>query len=112
VFALTLVHPFFIAMHKSKVPTIPYLLFFPLKGSSSASKNRRRMTPLIFAEVQKKKYFAKDTLQNLVGIDLKNSQAGGMVLHVKDLPLYPIPIVRDSMSVYELLDLFQLGMSR
>lgn len=57
-------------------------------------------------------FFANSTPQNLVGIDLKTHQEGGTVLHVKDLPLYPIPIVRDSMSVYELLDLFQLGMSR
>ena len=52
------------------------------------------------------------SLQNLVGIDMKPYQEGGTDLRVKDLPLYPLPIVRDSMSVYELLDLFQLGMSR
>lgn len=31
---------------------------------------------------------------------------------MKDLPLYPLPIIRDDMSVYELLYMFQLGMSR
>lgn len=51
-------------------------------------------------------------LQNLVGIDLKARNSEGNELRVKDLPLYPLPIVRDNMSVYELLDLFQLGMSR
>ncbi|KAK2629698.1 hypothetical protein QTJ16_000518 [Diplocarpon rosae] len=53
-------------------------------------------------------------IKYLVGLDTRSR---GWVksenkLTVRDLPLYPIPIVRDDMSVYELLNLFQLGMSR
>ncbi|PBP17521.1 hypothetical protein BUE80_DR011536 [Diplocarpon rosae] len=53
-------------------------------------------------------------IKYLIGLDTRSR---GWVksenkLTVRDLPLYPIPIVRDDMSVYELLNLFQLGMSR
>jgi metal transporter CNNM len=33
-------------------------------------------------------------------------------LSVRDLPLYPLPIIHEDMAVYDLLNIFQLGMSR
>ncbi|PVH70262.1 hypothetical protein DL98DRAFT_620045 [Cadophora sp. DSE1049] len=51
-------------------------------------------------------------VKNLVGIDTKTPAKTENKLKVKDLALYPLPIVRADMSVYELLNLFQLGMSR
>ncbi|EKD15663.1 hypothetical protein MBM_06291 [Drepanopeziza brunnea f. sp. 'multigermtubi' MB_m1] len=48
----------------------------------------------------------------LIGLDTQNEAKSETKLTVRDLPLYPVPIVRDDMSVYELLNLFQMGMSR
>lgn len=50
-------------------------------------------------------------IQNLIGIDIIRSSATPP-LFVRDLPLYPLPIITDEMSIYELLGIFQLGMSR
>lgn len=50
--------------------------------------------------------------QNIIGIDTKTPAKAENKLRVKDLTIYPLPIVRADMSVYELLNLFQLGMSR
>jgi metal transporter CNNM len=50
--------------------------------------------------------------QNLIGIDIKAKQGLGNGLFVKDLPLYPLSIIRDDMPDYGLLSIFQLGMSR
>lgn len=47
---------------------------------------------------------------NIDLIAMKEHHGSGLC--VKDLPLHPLPIVRENMSVYELLDMFQLGMSR
>lgn len=48
-------------------------------------------------------------MQNLLGLDLSSEDKK---LFVKDLTLYPLPIVRDDMPLYDLLNMFQLGMSR
>lgn len=50
--------------------------------------------------------------QNLLGVNIKFPENPESPLLVKDLPLYPLPIVREDMSVYELLNMFQSGMSR
>jgi metal transporter CNNM len=50
--------------------------------------------------------------ENLIGIDINGKRNEDEPLLVKDLPLYPLPIVRDDMSAYELLNMFQLGMAR
>ena len=50
--------------------------------------------------------------KNLIGIDINGKRNDDEPLLVKDLPLYPLPIVREDMSVYELLNMFQLGMAR
>ncbi|KUJ07276.1 uncharacterized protein LY89DRAFT_766407 [Mollisia scopiformis] len=51
-------------------------------------------------------------IKSLIGIDIKFPENPETPLLVKDLDLYPLPIVREDMSVYELLNLFQSGMSR
>ncbi|KAK0111301.1 hypothetical protein ONS95_001672 [Cadophora gregata] len=51
-------------------------------------------------------------VKNLVGIDTKTPAKTENNLRVKDLRLYPLPIVTADMSVYELLNIFQLGISR
>ncbi|KAH6716281.1 hypothetical protein BKA61DRAFT_341098 [Leptodontidium sp. MPI-SDFR-AT-0119] len=51
-------------------------------------------------------------VRNIIGIDTKTPAKAENKLRVKDLTIYPLPIVRADMSVYELLNLFQLGMSR
>ncbi|RDL36069.1 uncharacterized protein BP5553_06681 [Venustampulla echinocandica] len=49
----------------------------------------------------------------LIGMDIRASDDGGHTrLLVKDLPLNPLPIVNEDMSIYELLNMFQLGISR
>lgn len=50
--------------------------------------------------------------ENLIGIDISGKRNEDEPLLVKDLPLYPLPIVRDDISAYELLNMFQLGMAR
>jgi metal transporter CNNM len=52
------------------------------------------------------------TFQNLIAIELSPKWRKGKVLLVRDLPLYPLPIVRDNMKIYDLLNIFQMGMSR
>lgn len=49
-------------------------------------------------------------VKNLIGLEL--DKANAEPLFVRDLPLYPLPIITDEMSIYELLCMFQLGMSR
>ncbi|KFZ20741.1 hypothetical protein V502_03020 [Pseudogymnoascus sp. VKM F-4520 (FW-2644)] len=48
-------------------------------------------------------------IKTLLGLDLQNS---GKEIRVRDLPLYPLPIVRDDLPLYDLLNMFQLGISR
>ncbi|ELR03201.1 hypothetical protein VC83_02323 [Pseudogymnoascus destructans] len=48
-------------------------------------------------------------IKTLLGLDLQN---GGKEIRVRDLPLYPLPIVRDDLPLYDLLNMFQLGISR
>ncbi|KAL2065398.1 hypothetical protein VTL71DRAFT_3068 [Oculimacula yallundae] len=57
------------------------------------------------------KVFGFIHVKNLIGV-ATNAAKGQNSLKVKDLILYPLPIVRADMSVYELLNLFQIGMSR
>lgn len=52
-------------------------------------------------------------VQNLIGVHTgKGDDRGHARLLVKDLPLNPLPIVNNDMSIYELLNMFQLGISR
>lgn len=51
-------------------------------------------------------------LQNLVGLELHDEYSQLKRIFVKDLPLYPLPIVRDDLPLYDLLNVFQLGMAR
>ncbi|KAF8853951.1 hypothetical protein BDZ45DRAFT_60775 [Acephala macrosclerotiorum] len=51
-------------------------------------------------------------IKNLLGLNIKFPEHPENPLLVKDLPMYPLPIVREDMSVYELLNMFQSGMSR
>ncbi|TAQ85490.1 hypothetical protein B7494_g6184 [Chlorociboria aeruginascens] len=46
---------------------------------------------------------------NLIGLDIGKSNAK---MSVRDLVIYPLPIIREDMTAYDLLNLFQLGMSR
>ncbi|OBT88723.1 hypothetical protein VE02_02364 [Pseudogymnoascus sp. 03VT05] len=55
------------------------------------------------------KIFGFLQIKTLLGLDLQN---GGKEIRVRDLPLYPLPIVRDDLPVYDLLNMFQLGISR
>ncbi|OBT64497.1 hypothetical protein VE03_05344 [Pseudogymnoascus sp. 23342-1-I1] len=48
-------------------------------------------------------------IKTLLGLDLQNN---GKEIRVRDLPLYPLPIVRDDLPLYDLLNMFQLGISR
>lgn len=50
-----------------------------------------------------------DAVQSLIGLNIINDDTSSLV---RDLPMYPLPIVREDMSVYELLNMFQTGMSR
>jgi metal transporter CNNM len=45
-------------------------------------------------------------------MDIKEQYDSENGLLVKDLPLYPLPIIQEDMAVYDLLNMFQLGMSR
>ncbi|KAL3420205.1 DUF21 and CBS domain protein [Phlyctema vagabunda] len=51
-------------------------------------------------------------IKNLVGIKFQDTDEARPRLLVKDLSIYPLPIVRDDMEVMKLLSLFQLGMAR
>jgi metal transporter CNNM len=53
-----------------------------------------------------------DIVQSLIGLDVRFPENPETPFLVKDLPLYPLPIVKEDMSVYELLNMFQTGMSR
>ncbi|KAE9372393.1 hypothetical protein N431DRAFT_408613 [Stipitochalara longipes BDJ] len=59
-----------------------------------------------------RKIFGFLHIKNLIGIDINGKRNEDDPLLVKDLPLYPLPIVREDMSIYELLNMFQLGMAR
>ncbi|PMD14377.1 hypothetical protein NA56DRAFT_376347 [Hyaloscypha hepaticicola] len=59
-----------------------------------------------------RKIFGFLHIKNLIGIDINGKRNEDDPLLVKDLPLYPLPIVRDDILVYDLLNMFQLGMAR
>ena len=50
--------------------------------------------------------------QNLIGLEINDVHDPKTGLFVRDLPLYPLPIVMDDMPTYSLLNMFDLGMSR
>jgi metal transporter CNNM len=47
-----------------------------------------------------------------VGLELSDEDGNPKKLYIKDLPLYPLPIVRDDIPMYDLLNMFQIGMAR
>ncbi|EPQ66500.1 Bgt-4257 [Blumeria graminis f. sp. tritici] len=47
----------------------------------------------------------------LIGCDI-SERCGNRKLLVKDLPVYPLPIVQENLPIYDLLNLFQSGISR
>jgi len=51
-------------------------------------------------------------IQDLVGLDVPGRKDSRKGILVNSLPLYPLPIVREDMPVYELLNMFQRGISR
>ncbi|RDW63824.1 hypothetical protein BP5796_10326 [Coleophoma crateriformis] len=51
-------------------------------------------------------------IRNLIGIDMNKATDPGSEVLVRDLALYPLPIVQDDVQVLQVLQLFQHGMSR
>ncbi|CCU81997.1 CBS domain-containing protein [Blumeria hordei DH14] len=47
----------------------------------------------------------------LIGCDI-SKRCGNRKLLVRDLPVYPLPIVQENLPIYDLLNLFQSGISR
>ncbi|RDW77428.1 hypothetical protein BP6252_05481 [Coleophoma cylindrospora] len=51
-------------------------------------------------------------IRNLIGIDINRATDPGSEVLVRDLALYPLPIVQDDVQVLQVLQLFRHGMSR
>jgi hypothetical protein len=49
--------------------------------------------------------------QDLIGLD-PDINGGQCKVFVRDLPLHALPIIRDDLPLYDLLNMFQFGMSR
>ncbi|PMD39201.1 hypothetical protein L207DRAFT_491161 [Hyaloscypha variabilis F] len=81
----------------------------PVVGESEDEENKEAAE---LSSWNGRKIFGFLHIKNLIGIDINGKRNDDEPLLVKDLPLYPLPIVREDMSVYELLNMFQLGMAR
>ncbi|KAG9244284.1 hypothetical protein BJ878DRAFT_78707 [Calycina marina] len=47
-------------------------------------------------------------LRSLVGLEINDSHK----IFVRDLPIYPLPIIQEDMPAYQVLNIFQLGMAK
>ncbi|KAE8443454.1 hypothetical protein EG329_001851 [Mollisiaceae sp. DMI_Dod_QoI] len=82
----------------------------PVIGNSG--KDRRHLHSDVLEWTQGTQIYGFLHTKSLLGLDFKSPGLHKTPLLVKDMPLYPLPIVREDMSVYELLNMFQSGMSR